>query len=186
MMPPPQGSGRACGLPCVKMCILLLAFGLAAYILGPPLYWRFVEGFAAVRRSGSCSTCVCDCPAESTPVLPPGLGDNSTDCTKIDPKMREELDKSYLDLLIEELKLQAVVANETQQKADSALLEAKKLSSQYQKEAEKCNIGMETCEGAREKAQEALMEQKKLSATWERRARDLGWKTGDKTIQEVV
>lgn len=59
-----------------------------------------------------------------------------------------------------------------------ALLEAKKLTSQYMKEADKCNSGMETCEEAREKAEIALLAQKKLTATWEMRARQKGWKEG--------
>ncbi|GMI70947.1 hypothetical protein like AT1G05070 [Hibiscus trionum] len=66
-------------------------------------------------------------------------------------------------------------ALESQQRADMALLEAKKLSSQYQKEADKCNSGMEICEEAREKAEEALSAQMKLTAMWEIRARQKGW-----------
>ena len=56
------------------------------------------------------------------------------------------------------------------------LLEAKKLASQYQKEADKCNSGMETCEEVREKAEEALSAQMKLTALWEIRARQKGWR----------
>lgn len=69
-------------------------------------------------------------------------------------------------------------ASENQRKADMALLEAKKLTSQYMKEADKCNSGMETCEEAREKAEVLLLAQKKLTATWEMRARQKGWKEG--------
>lgn len=82
-------------------------------------------------------------------------------------------------MLTEELKLQAAVADETQQRADSTLLEAKKLSSQYQKEAEKCNLGMETCEEAREKAEKAVLVQMKMSAKWEQKARGLGWRNDE-------
>ncbi|KAJ0682538.1 hypothetical protein HanPI659440_Chr16g0648441 [Helianthus annuus] len=57
-----------------------------------------------------------------------------------------------------------------------ALLEAKKLTSQYQKEADKCNSGMETCEEACEKAEAGLVSQKEQSAMWELRARQRGWK----------
>ena len=59
-----------------------------------------------------------------------------SDCEKVDPLLKEDLDKTSLELLSEELKLQESVAEETQRHADSALLDAKKLSSQYQKEAE--------------------------------------------------
>ncbi|TYJ21422.1 hypothetical protein E1A91_A08G063600v1 [Gossypium mustelinum] len=53
---------------------------------------------------------------------------------------------------------------------------AKKLASQYQKEADKCNSGMETCEEVREKAEETLSAQMKLTAMWEIRARQKGWR----------
>ena len=99
-----------------------------------------------------------------------------SDCEKADPLLKEDLDKTSVELLSEELKLQESVAEETQRHAESALLDAKKLSSQYQKEAEKCNAGMETCEEAREKSEAALLAQKKVSAMWEMRARELGWR----------
>ena len=98
------------------------------------------------------------------------------DCAKADPSMKEELERYSTDLLSEELKLQATVADGSQQRADASLLEVKKLSSQYQKEAEKCNFGMETCEEAREKAEAFIIAQKKLTRLWEQRARGLGWK----------
>lgn len=81
----------------------------------------------------------------------------------------------------EELKLRESEALESQQRADIQLLEAKKMTSQYQKEADKCNSGMETCEEAREKAEAALVSQKKLTAMWETRARQKGWKEGTGT-----
>lgn len=98
-----------------------------------------------------------------------------SDCSKIDPVMRREAGKNFVDLLTEELKLQAVVADDAKQKATYALHDAQKLSFGYRKEAEKCNLGMETCEEAREKAQEDLLAEKKVSALWEERAKNLGW-----------
>lgn len=100
------------------------------------------------------------------------------DCMKHDPEVSEEMEKSFTDLLSEEVKLNEAEALKNQQHADVALLEAKKMASQYQKEAEKCNAGMETCEQAREKAEATLEAQKKLSAMWELRARQRGWKEG--------
>nr|GEX16898.1 uncharacterized protein [Tanacetum cinerariifolium] len=76
--------------------------------------------------------------------------------------------KELAELLTEELKLRETEALDSQQRADMALLEAKKLTSQYQKEADKCNSGMETCEEAREKAEAALVSQKQETAMWER------------------
>ncbi|MCO5596975.1 hypothetical protein L7F22_051046 [Adiantum nelumboides] len=175
-MPVLQASGSACSPG--KTCLLLCASILAIYILGPPLYWHFFEGIAVLKHGSrsECAPCNCDCSVDSASVLPPGFTNNqSADCVNADPSMRQELGTYTADLLSEELKLQAAVAEDDQRRADSALLEAKKLSSQYQKEAEKCNFGMETCEEAREKAEEALIEQKKISEKWEKRARDLGW-----------
>lgn len=54
--------------------------------------------------------------------------------------MKEERAKSQVKLLKEELKLQKEVNDEAQQRAELAYLEAKKIASQYQKEAEKCNM----------------------------------------------
>lgn len=100
------------------------------------------------------------------------------DCSKHDPDMSEDTEKNFAELLTEELKLREAEALENQQRADMALLEAKKITSQYLKEADKCNSGMETCEEAREKAEAALAAQKKLTAMWLQRARQKGWKEG--------
>ncbi|KAF2304910.1 hypothetical protein GH714_000453 [Hevea brasiliensis] len=106
-----------------------------------------------------------------------GLSNSSfTDCMKHDPEVSEEMEKSFTDLLSEELRLKEAEALKTQHRADVALLEAKKMASQYQKEADKCNAGMETCEGARERAEAALEAQRKLSAMWELRALQRGWR----------
>lgn len=98
------------------------------------------------------------------------------DCAKPDPEVSEEMDKSFTDLLAEEVRLKEEEATEVQHRADVTLLEAKKLASQYQKEADKCSSGMDTCEEARERAEGTLLEQKKLTAMWEQRARQRGWK----------
>jgi hypothetical protein len=100
------------------------------------------------------------------------------DCAKHDPEVNEDTEKNFAELLKEELQLREIEALENQRRADIALLEAKKIASQYQKEADKCNSGMETCEGAREKAEATLAEQKKLTSIWELRARQRGWKDG--------
>ncbi|KAL5990145.1 hypothetical protein ACLOJK_011042 [Asimina triloba] len=99
-------------------------------------------------------------------------------CGKRDADVNEDMERNFTDLLLEELKLSEAEAQENQRRADMQLLEAKKMASQYQKEADKCNSGMETCEEAREKAEAALQAQKRLSEMWERRARQRGWKEG--------
>lgn len=89
--------------------------------------------------------------------------------------MKEEMEKDIIALMSEELSLQQTVANETLQRADAALMGARKASSLFQKEAEKCNVGVETCEEARERAEAELAEELRLSEVWEKRARELGW-----------
>lgn len=97
---------------------------------------------------------------------------------KHDPEVSEEMEKNFIDMLTEEVKLQAAQALENQQKANMMLLEAKKMASQFQKEADKCSSGMETCEEAREKSEAALEAQQSLTAMWELRARQRGWRDG--------
>lgn len=99
-----------------------------------------------------------------------------TDCAKHDPDVSEDTQKNFVELLSEELKMREAEALRNHQRADMSLLEAKKMTSQYQKEADKCNSGMETCEGAREKSERTLLAQKQLTAMWELRARQRGWK----------
>lgn len=106
-----------------------------------------------------------------------------TDCAKHDPDVSEDTQRNFAELLSEELKLREAEALENQQHADMALLEAKKMTSQYQKEADKCNSGMETCEEARENSEATLLAQKQLTAMWEQRARQKGWKEGSGRAQ---
>ncbi|KAJ4977491.1 hypothetical protein NE237_002597 [Protea cynaroides] len=166
--------GALCSPGVLKGTITVLALCLAGYILGPPLYWHLSEGLIS-----SCPPCVCDCASQPLLSIPEGLRNASfADCGKHDPEVSEDMETNFSELLSEELKLREAEAMENHQRADMALLEAKKLASQYQKEADKCNSGMETCEEAREKAEAALLAQKKLTALWEMRARQKGWKEG--------
>ncbi|CAA6670235.1 unnamed protein product [Spirodela intermedia] len=81
------------------------------------------------------------------------------------------------ELLKEELKLQAVVDEENRHHMNFTISEARRQSSQYQREADKCNAATEACEEARERAEQALKLEKKATAAWELRARQLGWPT---------
>ncbi|CAN8247683.1 unnamed protein product [Cochlearia groenlandica] len=161
----------------LKTGLILLALSLIGYILGPPLYWHITE--ALVVSSSSCSPCSCDCSSLPILTIPKGLGNGSfADCAKRDPEVNEDTEKNYAELLTEELKQREAESMEKHKRVDMSLLEAKKITSSYLKEADKCNSGMETCEEAREKAEKALVEQKKLTSTWELRARSKGWKEG--------
>ncbi|KAK9733527.1 hypothetical protein RND81_04G073200 [Saponaria officinalis] len=188
--------GRLCRPAVVKATLCLVALCIAGYIVGPPLYWHLMEGSTSsfssssssstsvglstsIKSSSNCPACSCNCDSPPLITIPQELINISfTDCSKHDPAVSEETEKNFVELLSEELKLREVEAAEERRRADMALLEAKKVTSQYQKEADKCNSGMETCEEAREKAEAALVAQKKLTALWELRARQKGWKDG--------
>ncbi|KAF5948470.1 hypothetical protein HYC85_014427 [Camellia sinensis] len=165
----------SCNPGVLKAIFVVMSLCLFGYIVGPPLYWHFMEGLA----TSSCPPCLCDCSSQPLLSIPQGLTNTSfTDCAKHDPEGNEDTENNFSELLSEELKLRETEALESQRRADMALLEAKKIASQYQKEADKCNSGMETCEEAREKSEASLLAQKKLTEMWEQRAHQRGWKEG--------
>ncbi|RZC86872.1 hypothetical protein C5167_030221 [Papaver somniferum] len=100
------------------------------------------------------------------------------DCVKHEPNVNKDMERNFTQLLTEELRLLEIEALENEQRSDMALQEAKKKASQYQKEADKCNSGMGTCEEAREKAEADLAAQKRMTEMWELRARQRGWQEG--------
>ncbi|XP_009335640.2 uncharacterized protein LOC103928332 isoform X2 [Pyrus x bretschneideri] len=150
-----------CSNGVLRLVFVLVGLWLVGYaVVRPTLYWSWKE-------NSSCPQCPCDCSTDfdSAPV----------DCGKHEPEMKEEMEKDIIALMSEELSLQQTVANETLQRADAALMGARKVSSLFQREAEKCNVGVETCEEARERAEAELAEELRLSEAWEKRARELGW-----------
>ena len=104
------------------------------------------------------------------------------DCAKDDPELNEEITKDIITLTLEELELHKAVANETLKHTKALVLDARITSSHYQKEAEKCNAGVETCEEARERAELQLIEERRFSSLWEERARMLGWKDSRRLV----
>uniref|UniRef100_A0A0A9GD55 Uncharacterized protein n=1 Tax=Arundo donax TaxID=35708 RepID=A0A0A9GD55_ARUDO len=185
------GGRRAAAAACGRWCLVILAVASALGVSGPAFYWRYKKGFssspaasvAAVSSSPSCPPCSCDCPAPlSLKSIAPGLANFSiTDCGKNDPELAKEMEKQFVDLLNEELKLQQVVAEEHSHHMNATLVEAKRQATQYQREAEKCNAATETCEEAREQSEAAISKEKKLTALWEQRARQMGWKDSQAT-----
>lgn len=97
------------------------------------------------------------------------------DCGKSDPDLQNEMEKQYAELLMEELKLQEVVAQEHIRHMNATYREARRVASQYQREAEKCTIAIETCEEAREHAEALIRREMKLAFLWEQRAHKMGW-----------
>lgn len=129
------------------------------------------------NAQGSCPHCLCDRSSEDFIPMPSGFLDISVaDCGKDDPELYEEMRKDVVTLTVEELELRKTVANETLEHTRALISDARKASSHYQKEAEKCSVGVETCEEAREIAEAQLVQERRLSALWEERARELGWK----------
>ncbi|GFP81696.1 hypothetical protein PHJA_000312900 [Phtheirospermum japonicum] len=162
----------------LRCCLVIFAVLSALCVCGPALYFKINKGlkFKGVA-SDSCPPCNCKCaPPQPLFKIVPGLANLSiTDCGKDDPDVKEEMEKQFVDLLSEELKLQETVAKEHAQHMNITFGEAKRLASQYQREAEKCNAATETCEGARERAVVLLTKEKKITSLWEKRARQLGW-----------
>ena len=98
-----------------------------------------------------------------------------TDCGSNDPDLKQEMEKQFVDLLTEELKLQEAVSEEHARHMNITFGEAKRVASQYQREAEKCIAATETCEEARERAEVLLIRERKATTLWEQRARQMGW-----------
>ncbi|CAA7398037.1 unnamed protein product [Spirodela intermedia] len=161
---------------CIRCCLVVLAVVSALCVSGPAFYWRLKRGFNG-GNAPSCPLCACDCPPPlSLQKVAPGLLNLSVpDCGKNDPELSKEMEKQFVDILAEELKLQEVVAQSRSRHMNYTILEARRLAAQYQKEAEKCNAATETCEEARERAEASLTREKVITSLWERRARLLGW-----------
>ncbi|KAK1401580.1 Mast/stem cell growth factor receptor Kit like [Heracleum sosnowskyi] len=152
---------RWCSPGMFRLVWLLLAFCLVGYSVRRQLFWH-------LSGRASCPWCECDCSSKAILPLP-------VDCAKDNPEMNQEMTKDIITLLTEEISLHKSVSGDNLAHTKELVMDARKTSLQYQKEAEKCNTGMETCEEAREKAEASLSEESKLSALWEKRARDNGW-----------
>ncbi|KAI3868589.1 hypothetical protein MKX03_036657 [Papaver bracteatum] len=175
----PGGDGDSCKSMVVKGFLGTVGLCLIGYILGPPLYWHLTEGLIAISHSSianTCPPCICDCTSQDS--LQESLLSLPIDCVKHEPKVNKDMERNFTQLLTEELRLQEIEALENEQRSEMALQEAKKKASQYQKEADKCNSGMGTCEEAREKAEADLAAQKRMTEMWELRARQRGWQEG--------
>ncbi|KAL3566893.1 hypothetical protein D5086_032308 [Populus alba] len=163
---------------CLRCCLVIFAVISALGVCGPALYWRFRKSFGFPdSKASSCPPCICDCPPPMTLLkIAPGLANLSvTDCGGNDPDLKLEMEKQFVDLLTEELKLQEAVAQEHAHHMNITLAEAKRVASQYQREAEKCNAATETCEEARERSEALLIRERKITSLWEQRARQLGY-----------
>ncbi|PWA82174.1 hypothetical protein CTI12_AA180330 [Artemisia annua] len=163
----------------LKTCLITIALVSAFCLFAPTLYSKLKTNFNIKPNTASitCNPCICDCPPPLSLLnLAPGLVNLSvTDCGKDDPDLKEEMEKQLVDLLSEELKLQKTVGEEHIRHMNITFGEARRVASQYQKEAEKCNTATETCEQAREQAEALMRQEKKITSLWEQRARQLGW-----------
>ncbi|KAL3622414.1 hypothetical protein CASFOL_033825 [Castilleja foliolosa] len=162
----------------LRCCLIIFAVFSALCVSGPALYSKFKKGWNFEGASAAdCTPCSCHCShPQSLLEIVPGLANLTvTDCGKDDPDLKEEMEKEFMHLLSEEIKLQENIGNEQSQHMNIASGEARKLASQYQKEAEKCNAATETCEGARERAETLLIRERKITLLWQRRAKLLSW-----------
>ncbi|KAK7332945.1 hypothetical protein VNO80_29702 [Phaseolus coccineus] len=168
---------KICPQGVLRWVLVWMSVCFFVFTVGPPSR-SLVKKSASPRFS--CPPCDCYCSSAEYLLDPLGLANGSiSDCGKHDPVLNEEMNKGLLTMLSEELNLQKVVANESLEHTKRLVMDARKTFSQYQKEAEKCNIGMETCEEARQRAEAELIEERRLTALWENRAREYGW--SDKT-----
>ncbi|WVZ19194.1 hypothetical protein V8G54_006516 [Vigna mungo] len=155
----------------LRGCLVVFAVVSALGVCGPALYWRFKNAISLrdSHNKFSCPPCLCNCPP------PLSLFQLAPDCGSNDPDLKEEMEKQFVDLLSEELKLQESVTEANTRHMNITLAEARRVASQYQREADKCIAATETCEQARERAEAILIKERKITAVWERRARQMGW-----------
>uniref|UniRef100_A0A803MBZ5 Uncharacterized protein n=1 Tax=Chenopodium quinoa TaxID=63459 RepID=A0A803MBZ5_CHEQI len=161
---------RASPFPCIEECLVEVELLEEVSIFGPALYWKVNKGTKLGHHTSSnCPPCICDCPP------PLSILKIVPDCGKSDPELQQEMEKQYAELLMEELKLQEVVAQEHIRHMNATYREARRVASQYQREAEKCTIAIETCEEARENAEALILREMKLALLWQQRAHKMGW-----------
>ncbi|KAJ7978026.1 DUF1068 domain-containing protein [Quillaja saponaria] len=156
----------------LRLFLVLVGVCLVEYTVGPTLFlcWRLkgVSSSSSSTIQDSCTPCDCFCSSEDTvPQL--------SDCGRNDPDMKKEMKKDRLTVLSEEIALHDIVVRDTMEHTKGLIMDTRKSSYLYQKEAEKCNVGIKTCEEARERAEAELIEERKITTLWENRARQQGW-----------
>ncbi|KAL5698862.1 hypothetical protein ACHQM5_029843 [Ranunculus cassubicifolius] len=168
---------------CVKCFLVIVALTSALYIFKPSLFPSLTNGFVLrnnVDQTSPCSPCTtCDCSSHLslTKVAPVLVNHTIPDCGTTDPELDTDIEKQYLDRLAEELKLLKTVTEEHARHMNVSYIAAKRLGSQYEREAEKCNTATQACEDARERVEALLIKEKKVTSIWEERARKSGWQT---------
>ncbi|XP_044483436.1 uncharacterized protein LOC123209437 [Mangifera indica] len=157
-----------------KRVVLVVGLFLIGFCVWTPVYWHLKRDLTH-KVLCSCAPCDCTLQLDLPAPLSTLISDTFKDCGKHDPELKEEMEKDNEDLVAEELHLHETVASETLEHTRALIKVAMTTSSQFQREAERCNARMETCEEARERAERLLAEERKLSDLWEKRAQDLGW-----------
>ncbi|KAM1242601.1 hypothetical protein ACFX2G_034941 [Malus domestica] len=67
----------------LKAGLVIVGLCIAGYVVGPPLYWHFMEGLSAVSFSSSssfsfsCPPCTCDCSSQPLLSIPISLSNIS-------------------------------------------------------------------------------------------------------------
>ncbi|KAH8490983.1 hypothetical protein Peur_064932 [Populus x canadensis] len=154
----------------LRVVLALVAMFFVVYIVGPGLFSKGSSNDA----QASCF-CDCNCFEVDLSLTLEFINNSYPECGKHDPEISEEMKKGVADLISEEIDLQKRVANETLEQTRNLVTTARRISLQYQTEAQKCSAHTETCEAGRERAEAGLVEERKLTALWEQRALELGW-----------
>ncbi|KAL3538001.1 hypothetical protein ACH5RR_001367 [Cinchona calisaya] len=162
----------------VRLVLIFVALFLMVYSLKSSFSGHYYKPRRKSTASASCPRCSCDCASESDSIsLSPDIFNmSSSGCISKDPEMNEEMKKDIVALLSEEISLQKNVTHDSLEHTQELIMDTKRTSSHYQKEAQKCYASVDTCEDARERAEAALTEERKFTALWEQRACDFGWK----------
>ncbi|KAE8654580.1 lysosomal Pro-X carboxypeptidase-like [Hibiscus syriacus] len=123
------------------------------------MYRRFNKTLKLGDSKSSCPPCICDCPPPlSLLKIAPGLTNHAikyhskeyrfslsgdfdpspgltnlsvTDCGSNDPDLKQQMEKQFVDLLTQELKLQEAVAEEHSRHMNITFGEAKRVASQF-------------------------------------------------------
>ncbi|KAJ6380175.1 hypothetical protein OIU76_016766 [Salix suchowensis] len=152
----------------LRVVLVLVAMFFVVYIFGLGLFSKGSSNDA----QASCS-CDCNCSEVEISWTLEFINNSYPECGKHDPEISEEMKKGVADLISEEIGLQKRVANETLEQTWNSVIAARRVSLQYETEAQKCSAHTEACEAGRERAEAGLVEERKLTAMWEQRALEL-------------
>ncbi|KAJ6434376.1 hypothetical protein OIU84_017976 [Salix udensis] len=144
----------------LRVVLVLVAMFFVVYIFGLGLFSKGSSNDA----QASCS-CDCNCSEVEISWTLEFINNSYPECGKHDPEISEEMKKGVADLISEEIGLQKRVANETLEQTWNSVISARRVSLQYETEAQKCSAHTEACEAGRERAEAGLVEEPHVIAS---------------------